>query len=193
MNEPYDMTAKDWLKAANAAIAGIRAAKARNLILVPGTRWSGVAGWQAPADGGSNAETMLGIKDPLDRYAFELHTYFDIDSSGTHAECVKAKEIGAAFDAMTTWLHQHGRKGFLGEFGGSYQPECLDAIASTVQKLGDNSDVWLGWTYWAAGDWWSPTETMNIQPTDKGDKPQLLALLSAMGAPSRTPGACAMN
>ncbi|MBL0373515.1 glycoside hydrolase family 5 protein [Rhizobium sp. KVB221] len=193
MNEPYDISATNWLKAVNGAITGIRAAKARNLILVPGTHWSGVRSWQVDFGSGSNAEVMLGVKDSLDRYAFEVHTYFDEDSSGTHAECTKATEVAASFDKMTTWLRQHGQKAFLGEFGGSHQPACLEAIASTVRTLGDNSDVWLGWTYWAGGDWWSPTENMNIQPTEAGDKPQLLSLLSEMGTSSKAPGACSMQ
>ena len=190
MYEPNDIAPNDWLRAANAAIAGIRAAKARNLILVPGTRWSGVRSWQADMEGGSNADVMLGVKDPLNRYAFEVHTYFDVDSSGTHAECVAADDVAKAFESLTHWLRKENRRAFLGEFGGSYRPECLAAIAKTVTMLGDNSDVWLGWTYWAGGDWWPPDEHMNIQPGEKGDKPQLLALKAAMGPPSDSAGAC---
>lgn len=193
MNEPYDISPKDWLKAANAAIAGIRAANARNLILVPGTKWSGVRSWQTDLGGGANADVMLGVKDPMNRYAFEVHTYFDEDSSGTRPECNRAKEVAAAFEGLTKWLHANDKKAFLGEFGGSNRPECLEAIGATVKMLGDNSDVWLGWTYWAGGDWWSPTEPNNIQPTDAGDRPQLGALIANMGSMPKMPGACSMN
>jgi endoglucanase len=190
MNEPYDISPKDWLRAANAAIAGIRAAKARNLILVPGTKWSGVRSWQTDLGGGANADVMLGVKDPLNRWAFEVHTYLDEDSSGTHPECTGAKEVASSFEALTNWLRANDKKAFLGEFGGSSRPECLEAIGTTVKMLGENSDVWLGWTYWAGGDWWSPTEPMNIQPHDGRDKPQLRVLVENMGPPSRMAGAC---
>jgi endoglucanase len=41
MNEPHDMPTEQWLTAANAAIAAIRKAKAKNLVLVPGNAWTG--------------------------------------------------------------------------------------------------------------------------------------------------------
>ena len=40
MNEPHDMPTEQWVAAANAAIAAIRAAGAQNLILVPGNGWT---------------------------------------------------------------------------------------------------------------------------------------------------------
>jgi endoglucanase len=45
-----------------------------------------------------------------------------------------------------------------------------------VAVVESRPDVWLGWSYWAAGDWWKPSEPLNIQPTDTGDRPQMQTL-----------------
>ena len=55
--------------------------------------------------------------------------------------------------------------------------------------IGKEADVWTGWTYWAAGDWWPATEPLNIQPTADGDRPQLAALVSGGNLQAR-PGSC---
>ena len=39
-----------------------------------------------------------------------------------------------------------------------------------------NRDVWLGWTYWAAGAW-SPGYFASVQPVDGVDTPQMKVLL----------------
>lgn len=190
MNEPYDISATDWLEAANAAIAGIRGVGARNLILVPGTRWSGASGWREDHPGGSNATVMLGVKDPLDNYAYEFHQYMDHDSSGTKGGCPAAESANAALLDVTDWLRDAGKKGFLGEFGGSQEQACLDGLTAMTTTIRDNADAWLGWSYWAAGEWWSPDEINNIQPNANGDRKQLSALVLAPRDNSRSP-ACA--
>lgn len=192
MNEPHDIAPRDWLDAANLAIAGIRAVKAGNLVLVPGTYWSGVASWQSDLGQGANSEVMLGVKDPGDNFAFEVHQYMDADFSGTHEACVNADKAVAAIGDLSAWLRKHGKKAFLGEFGGSSEAACLAGIEKMADRVGADSDVWLGWTYWAGGDWWPPTEGNNIQPTAKGDRKQLSALKSALSAKGSGAGACAV-
>ena len=40
-----------------------------------------------------------------------------------------------------------------------------------------NGDVWLGWTWWAAGAWWKPGYPFNVQPgKDGSEKPQMALL-----------------
>lgn len=174
MNEPHAMPAERWLPSANAAIAAIRQTGARNLILVPGTDWTGAHSWQT-----SNASVMIGVTDPANNFAFEVHQYLDSNFSGTHATCTRAADAVGALDAMTDWLRKNGKRGFLGEFGGSKDPECLKGLAEMVGVVNGAKDVWTGWTYWVAGDWWPPTEPLNITPTKDGDRPQLKALLGA--------------
>ncbi len=176
MNEPYDISASDWLGMANDAIAGIRSVGARNLVLVPGTRWSGAHGWRADYPGGSNADVMRGVKDPIDNYAYEFHQYMDPDSSGTKGGCAAADAATAALVDVTAWLRETGKKGFLGEFGGSQDDACLAGLKAMTAVLDDNADAWLGFSYWAAGEWWAETEINNVPPTAKGDRKQLSAL-----------------
>lgn len=190
MNEPHDVAPAVWLDAANQAIAGIRAVGARNLILVPGTHWSGVVTWGEDFGRGSNAEVMLEVVDPIDNYAFEVHQYMDKDLSGTNEACVNAELAVNGMAKLSDWLRLHDKRAFLGEFGGSKEPECLEGLTRMIGQMESDSDVWLGWTYWAGGDWWSPEEGNNIQPSAQGDRKQLSVLLPALQSEAAKPGWC---
>jgi endoglucanase len=176
MNEPYDIPTDLWLKSANAAITGIRAVGAKNLILVPGTNWSGASSWNNDFRGGANSLVMKGVEDPDNNFAYEFHQYMDQNFSGTHETCPKAAEAANALERVTAWLKENRKRGFLGEFGGSKDPECLAGIKTMADTVRANSDYWLGFTYWAAGDWWQESEGNNIQPTAKGDREQLKSI-----------------
>ncbi|MCP8896614.1 glycoside hydrolase family 5 protein [Shinella daejeonensis] len=178
MNEPYDVTATQWLSAANAAIASIRETGAKNLVLVPGTIWSGAHSWENERPGGANGTVMLGVRDPQDNYAYEVHQYLDDDFSGTTPGCARADDAVAALERFTQWLRRNGQRGFLGEFGGSADKACLDGLSRMTDLMAREADVWLGWTYWAGGDWWPKEEPLNIQPVDGEDRPQTAAVLS---------------
>ncbi|MDT9071619.1 hypothetical protein RSW38_26145, partial [Escherichia coli] len=66
-----------------------------------------------------------------------------------------------------------GNRALLGEFGGTASPDCLDAIGRMAGFVNDNPDTWIGWTYWAAGDWWGDYP-LSIQPDDNGiERPQM--------------------
>lgn len=181
MNEPYDIGSRDWLNAANAAIKGIRRVGAKNLILVPGTHWSGASSWGDDFGQGPNSEIIKEISDPGNNFAIEFHQYLDIDSSGTHAECSNREGAEQAIRNATAWLKANNFRGMIGEIGVSSAPDCTKALSRIVDHLRTNADVWLGFTYWAAGDWWPMTEALNIQPHGEGDKPQLTALVKSMG------------
>ena len=190
MNEPHDIAPSVWLDAANQAIAGIRAVGARNLILVPGTHWTGVVSWPEDFGQGSNADVMINVVDPVDNFAFEVHQYMDKDFSGTNEACVKADVAADGLRKLSEWLRTHGKRAFLGEFGGSKEPECLAGLTRMLDQMAKEPDVWLGWTYWAGGDWWSPEEGNNIQPDAQGDRAQLSVLLPALKPAAADPGAC---
>lgn len=189
MNEPYDMAATQWLSAANAAIAAIRQAGASNLILVPGTNWTGAHSWLNDDPEQANSKVMLGVEDAADNYAYEVHQYLDSDFSGTHKTCARAADALTALKDFTAWLQENGKRGFLGEFGGSPDKTCMDGITAMADFIGKNPESWTGWTYWAGGDWWPENEELNIQPTKAGDRPQLKALQAA-GAIPAAKGAC---
>ncbi|THF47008.1 glycoside hydrolase family 5 protein [Allorhizobium terrae] len=176
MNEPFDMPATQWLPVANAAIAAIRKAGAKNLVLVPGVAWTGAHSWQSERPGGANSVVMLGVKDSANNYAYEVHQYFDADYSGTKAECSGAAGAIAGVENVTKWLRANGKRGYLGEFGAAGDPACVKAIKEMTGVVEANRDLWVGWAYWVAGDWWSPKEPLNIQPGPSGDRPQLAGL-----------------
>jgi endoglucanase len=176
MNEPKGLPTETWLTAANAAIAAIRGTGARNLILVPGNGWTGAHSWLSRGYGTPNAEVMLGVIDSANNFAYEAHQYLDADFSGTKPQC-RNEQIGVkALTAFTNWLKQHGKRGFLGEFGGGSDPVCLAALDGMLEFMAQNRDVWLGWTYWAAGPWPNNYFT-SVQPNGGVDRPQMLVLL----------------
>ena len=123
-----------------------------------------------------NGEAMLGVTDPANNYAFEVHQYLDKDFSGTNPEC-RNEQIGAAMlQKFTEWLKTNRKRGFLGEFGGGSDPVCLAALDGMLTHMAQNSDVWLGWTYWAAG-FWPPSYFTSVQPVDGVDRAQMSVLL----------------
>ncbi|MCL6708469.1 glycoside hydrolase family 5 protein [Pseudomonas sp. R2.Fl] len=177
INEPFDIPTRQWLSAANAAIAAIRSVDARNLVLVPGTHWTGAHAWQREEDGENHAAVMLEIKDPSNNYAYEVHQYFDEDFSGTKGTCSRAEDTVAALETFTQWLRDNGKRGYLGEYGVPYSiASCTKALEQATRVVEDGRDVWVGWAYWVAGDWWPASEPLNIQPTVSGDRPQLAGL-----------------
>jgi endoglucanase len=176
MNEPKGLKTETWLEAANNAIAAIRQAGATNLILVPGNGWTGAHSWMGRSYGTPNAEAMLGITDPANNYAFEVHQYLDKDYSGTHADCRNERIGVTTLEKFTQWLRDNGKRGFLGEFGGGSDAVCLAALDAMLAHMAENGGVWLGWTYWAAG-FWPPSYSTSVQPVDGEDRPQMSVLL----------------
>jgi endoglucanase len=177
MNEPHDMPTEQWLAAANAAIAAIRAAGATNLVLVPGNGWTGANSWNQDWYGGSNASVMLGVKDPAGNYAYEVHQYLDGDGSGASPDCVSDTIGVERLAAFTGWLRSHARRGFLGEVAGGANATCQAAVGKTLAYLGANSDVWIGDTWWAAGPWWG-NYMFSIEPRGDGSDAVQMAWLA---------------
>lgn len=187
MNEPHDMATESWLEAANAAIASIRSTNAQNLILVPGNGYSGAHSWNSDWYGTSNAVVMQNISDPGNNYAFEVHQYFDNNSSGSSETCVSASVGADRLKSFTSWLRNNNQRGFLGEFGISSNETCMQALDNMLEYLHSNTDVWLGWTYWAAGPWWGDY-MFSVEPQNNRDKPQMNILEQYLGDPLSSAG-----
>jgi len=174
MGEPHDMPTEQWARAANVAIAAIRAAAAGNLVLVSGNGWSGAQGWAEDDYGTPNAVALLQIRDSANNLAFEAHQYFDADASGTSETCVNGNTAVKRLTPFTDWLRANGLKGYLGEFGAGDSAACLAALAAAAGHVEANSDVYVGWSYWAGGPWLGDY-ALSLEP-DGGDAPQLRAL-----------------
>ena len=185
MNEPNGMSARSARLLADAAVAAIRKTGGSNLILIPGTRWTGAHSWTA---GGSesNASAFADFHDPRNHFMFDLHSYLDADASGTKADCPSALVGVERLTQVTGWLRQQRQQAVLGEFGSSTQPVCLDAMNRMLAYMDANADVWRGWTYWAGGAWWGDY-FMNIQPEGDVLRPQMRVLLEHMSKPGSPP------
>lgn len=172
MNEPHEQSAWEWLVGANAAIAAIRQTGATQGILVGGSYWSGAESWTKS----QNAPAMLGVVDPLNNYAYEVHSYFDWDYSGTTPDAVPTTGV-ASLQAVTDWARANRKRVFLGEFGWAANPQGNKEGEALLRFLSENRDVWLGWAYWAGGPWWGDY-MFSVEPDYDNlyDRPQMRIL-----------------
>jgi endoglucanase len=172
MNEPNAVSVAQLVTSENAAIASIRAAGATNLIFVPGDRWTGAWTWlNSDGDGPANSVAMLGIIDPANNYAFDVHQYLDSNGSGGSTNIVRATIGMERLTNFTAWCRANNQKGFLGEFA-----VANNTIGSNPTQIGDetltnmlgyiqaNADVWLGWSWWGGGPWWG-SYMFTLEPT----------------------------
>eukprot|EP01119_Soliformovum_irregulare_P009895 TRINITY_DN2381_c0_g1_i1.p1 TRINITY_DN2381_c0_g1~~TRINITY_DN2381_c0_g1_i1.p1 ORF type:complete len:329 (-),score=51.89 TRINITY_DN2381_c0_g1_i1:163-1095(-) len=157
MNEPNGLPVDLVVTAMQAAINAIRSTGAKNLITVAGDSWTGVHSWMQV-----NAAAMIAITDPANNFMYEMHQYFDNNFSGT-GPCDPNFNVTAIFDPVTNWLRQNQRSCFLGEFGIESNPQCLNVLNRVMAYLKENSDVWKGFSWWAAGPWWN-TYFYSIEP-----------------------------
>jgi endoglucanase len=175
MNEPFDIGAHDWRHIADKVVQSVRSTGARNLLLIPGTRWTGAHSWTSGGSN-SNAAAMRGFKDPANNFLFEVHQYLDHNSSGKSKTCAGAGVGSQRLQAFTRWLREQRAKAILAEFGASSDPTCVAALSDILSYMSRNADVWSGWTYWAGGDWWG-SYAYNVQPKQGApETPQLSVL-----------------
>ncbi|KAF7981550.1 hypothetical protein HWV62_33151 [Athelia sp. TMB] len=158
MNEPNGISASLTFSLMQAAVDGIRAAGATQLILVEGTSWTGAWTWISSG----NSAVFANIVDPLDNWAIEMHQYLDSDGSGTNPVCVSSTIGAERLADATTWLQQNGIKGFLGEIGAGNNTDCITAVYGALESM-QESGAWIGATWWAAGPWWGDYFT-SIEP-----------------------------
>ena len=175
MSEPYDQSAKMWIRTANAAIKAIRTAGATQTIVVPGSYYDGGWTW-CKSD---NAKRVgEGIVDPLDNYMIEIHQYMDKDASGGTSGIV-SPTIGADRLAdVTVWARTNNKKLFLGEFAAAADADSMAALEIMLQYVINNSDVWQYATWWGGGDRWIDY-MFGLDPADYAnpvDKPQMALL-----------------
>ncbi|KAL2145908.1 hypothetical protein VTI28DRAFT_5990 [Corynascus sepedonium] len=151
-NEYHDMENSLVADLNQAAIDGIRAAGATSqYILVEGNSWSGAWTWVSSGNG----ESLLNLSDPEDKIIYEMHQYLDEDGSGTHEECVSGTIGQERLQEATEWLKANGKTAILGETAGGPNDQCIQALTGMLSFLEENSDVWSGWLWWAAGPWWA--------------------------------------
>ncbi|KZV83052.1 glycoside hydrolase [Exidia glandulosa HHB12029] len=174
-NEPNSMPTSLVLKNDQAAVNGIRAAGAAQLILAPGNGFTGGHSWTQVSQGDDpSSDFMAKLFDPLHNLAIEVHEYLDVDFSGSHAECEQPGPSNLA--NLTTWLKQNNLKALVGEFGAGNNDNCRDFVGDLLDYIEAN-DEYIGWAAWAAGPLWGTfrsccgDDTGNLEPgtvTDLG-------------------------
>lgn len=170
MNEPHTMSTEQWISAANAAAAAIRSTGATNTIFVPGNAWTGAHSWYQNWYGTPNATALLNFVDPGNNFVVEVHQYFDSGYSGTSPQCTLT-DASQVLSQFTSWLATNNLRGFLGEFAGANNSTCQQVIQSALQYMENNSQYWVGWTWWAAGPWWTWEDYMfSLEPTINGSE-----------------------
>jgi endoglucanase len=174
MNEPWGVEPENWLLIANEAIAALRREGAHQLVLVPGVAYSGAHSWV------SARNTVMGnIVDPANKFAFEVHQYFDADSSGTSPTAVGASVGSERIEVFQRWCRHNGFSAFLGEFAAGADATSLAALDDICRTLEANADVWLGWAAWAGGSWWPDDYIFTLDPPKaKQMRPQTRILAS---------------
>jgi endoglucanase len=86
---------------------------------------------------------------------------------------------------LALWSQTNHVRLFMGEFGVGNSPACLAALRALLQPMQD-SQVWLGWSYWSAGARWGPYP-FSIQPGNGPEAAQLTLLREFLNVPSSSP------
>lgn len=152
-----------------AAITGIRSAGAKTqYIFIEGNAYTGAWKWT------STNTNLASLSDPQgknnnndgdDKLVYQMHQYLDADGSGTSAECVSPTIGRERLQDATAWLKKNGKRGVLGEFAGGVNQQCQEAVRGMLEYMSQNSEVWMGASWWAAGPWWGDY-MYNLEPTD---------------------------
>lgn len=87
------------------------------------------------------------------RHITLLLFYFSHCSQGTSDQCVSSTIGVERLTAATQWLQANGLKAILGEIGAGSNDTCIAAVKGALCYM-QQSGVWLGAMWWAAGPWW---------------------------------------
>jgi endoglucanase len=169
MNEPHDSDgASDfdmstWASTLQTVVTAIREAGATaQMILLSPTNWANAMSFP------DRAEALLSVKNPdggVENLLFELHQYFDKEG-GKNTFCNDA--LASGFGELAGFLREHERQAFIGELGAGNGQDCVEIVCDVLDVLNNNADVFVGWTSWAAGNWWADYELTQV-PTGGQD------------------------
>ncbi|KAB8664854.1 hypothetical protein FH972_026277 [Carpinus fangiana] len=148
MNEPHDLNITTWRKTVQGAVNSIRnvTGNNNNIILIPGTLYCSAGAFVSESTEVTKVSNPDGSKTNL---ILDVHQYLDADYSGQSTECTSSLISG--FQGLANYLRSNGRKALLSETGGGNTDSCVKYTCPLLDFLNSNSDVFLGWTSWAAG------------------------------------------
>jgi endoglucanase len=160
-NEYHDMDQTLVFNLNQASIDGIRAAGATKQYITPeGNSYTGAWTWISSGNGAS----LINLKDPQNKLIYQMHQYLDSDGSGTSTTCVSATIFKERLQAATKWLKDNKKQGLIGECAGGNNAQCISALQDGLTYMAQNSDVWTGALWWAAGPWWGDY-IYNMEPS----------------------------
>lgn len=167
MNEPHDVPdITAWATTVQACVTAIRQAGATSqIILLPGNNYTSAQTFVSNGSGPALLK-VTNLDGSTTNLVFDVHKYLDSDNSGTHTECV-TDNVSSAFSPLATWLRTNNRLAFNSETGGGNTASCERYLCAQIEFLNQNSDVYLGYTGWAAGGFASTYE-LNETPTQSG-------------------------
>ena len=119
---------------------------------------------------------MLKVEDPADNFAYDVHQYFNFDWTGTSRRLPECRHRHFDADPRHGLVAAKSAARIPRRVRRRFQRTCLAALDRIMRFLSENKDVWLGWTYWAGGEWWPANYFTNIQPRDGHERPQISVL-----------------
>ncbi|KAI7370904.1 cellulase-domain-containing protein [Hortaea werneckii] len=157
MNEPHDLDNAIWASTLQKAVYAIRDAGATSqMIFLSATNYANAISFP------NDAQPLLGIQNrdgTTTNLIFELHQYFD-SQGGKNTYC--NDPLASKFQDVADYLRSVGRQAFIGEMGSGNGQDCVDIVCPVLDVLNQNGDVFLGWTSWAAGNWWPSYELSEV-------------------------------
>jgi endoglucanase len=169
MNEPHDSAGKDdfnmntWAATLQTVVYAIRDAGATSQMI-----FLSPSNYANAIDFPNRAAALLGVKNrdgSTTNLVFELHQYFDKEG-GKNTYC--NDPLASKFASVAQYLRSNKRQAFIGELGAGNGQDCIDIVCPVLDVLNNNGDVFIGWTSWAAGNWWKGYELTEV-PTNGED------------------------
>ncbi|KAK5195584.1 hypothetical protein LTR99_002110 [Exophiala xenobiotica] len=169
MNEPHDETCNSvqsggvmdittWASTLQSAVNAIRAAGATSqMIILPGKGWTHSITY-LPSNSDGSGPALMGVTDSAGGTSlliFEVHEYLDANNAGGNSDCI-TNNIDSSYyrgglQNLAAYLRSNGRYALLTESGGLNNANCATYLCQELSFLADNTDVFLGYTTWAAG------------------------------------------
>ncbi|EKM76512.1 hypothetical protein AGABI1DRAFT_115829 [Agaricus bisporus var. burnettii JB137-S8] len=168
MNEPHDVPdINAWAQSVQEVVTAIREAGATTqLILLPGNNWTSAETFVS----NGSAAALQKVTNPngsTDNLIFDVHKYLDSDNSGTHPECT-TNNIDRAWAPLADWLRENKRQAINTETGGGNTDSCVQFMCQQVAYQAANSDVYLGFVGWGAGNFLT-NYVLSETPTNNGN------------------------
>ena len=117
---------------------------------------------------------------------FDFHNYFNAPGSSS-PECIN-NGIANAWQPPLETLRNAKRQAMVTELGGGGTAEsCLENVCAGLDFLNQNSDVYLGWTVWAAGAF-DASYVMSVVDAGGNDVPLMKQCFAAKSLGGGTSG-----